>query len=172
MNVLDAVRTRRAVRVFSEKKIEKEKLNRILEAGRLAPSASNEQRTKCIVVDSPQIIAQLAKACMGQKSVKTASVVLVICADGDRKMQCGQSARTMDCAIAASFMRLEAVEQGLQGCWLGLYKENKVREILSIPEEYIIAAVLPIGYPLNDGEQTEKKALEEFVIYNKWEEIN
>lgn len=168
MNVLDAVRTRRAVRVFSEKGIEKEKLNRILEAGRLAPSASNEQRTKCIVVDDPGIRQELAKACMGQKSVKTAPVILVICADNERMMQCGQSARSMDCAIAASFMRLEAVEQGIQGCWLGLYKEDRVREILSIPDEYVIVTVMPIGYPLKDGEQTPKKELGEFVLYNEW----
>ena len=168
MEVLEAIKRRRAVREFSEKKIEQEKLDQILEAGRLAPSASNEQRTKCLVVDSPEIIQELAKACMRQKSVKTAPIVLVICADNERMMQCGQSARSMDCAIAASFMRLEAVEQGLQGCWLGLYKEERVRKILSIPEEYVIVAVMPIGYPLEDGEQMPKKELEEFVLYNEW----
>ena len=170
MDVLEAIKSRRAVRLFADKKIEREKLEQILEAGRLAPSASNEQRTKCIVVENEDLIQELGKACMRQPAVKTAPLVLVLCADNDRSMLNGVSARVADCVIAGTFMRLEAVEQGLQGCWLGHYKEHKVREALSIPEEYIIVAVIPIGYPANNGEQMPKKDMSEFVVYNEWKE--
>lgn len=82
-------------------------------------------------------------------------------------MICGQSARTMDCAIAMAFMRLQAIEEGLQGCWLGWFHPEQVREILNIPPEYVVVAVTPIGYPAEEGCRSFKKPKEEIVVYNR-----
>lgn len=167
MTVLEAVEKRWSVREFADKPVEEEKLHRIMKAGWLAPTASNQQRNKLFAVTDPELRQQLVDACEGQKFVGQAPVVLVACADQDRTMICGESARSIDCAIAMSFMRLQAIEEGLQGCWLGWYHPEKVREILNIPPEYIVAAVTPIGYPAKEGTRSFKKPMEEIVVYNR-----
>lgn len=167
MTVLEAVEKRWSVRSYAARSVEEEKLTRILRAGWLAPTASNEQRTKIIAVTDPILRRQLMDACEEQAFVEEAPVVLVTCADQDRTMICGQSARTMDCAIAMSFMRLQAIEEGLQGCWLGWFHPEQVREILNIPPDFIVAAVMPIGYPAQEGQRSYKKPMEEVVVYNR-----
>lgn len=169
MTVLEAVEKRWAVREYADRPVEPEKLERILRAGWLAPTASNEQYTKIIAVTDPDLRHALVDACEGQRFVGQAPVVLVTCADHDRTMICGQSARSMDCAIAMSFMRLQAIEEGLQGCWLGWFHPEQVRKILQIPEEYVVVAVTPIGYPAEEGERSWKKPMEEIVVYNQME---
>lgn len=167
MTVLEAVEKRWSVRKFADRPVEEEKLERILRAGWLAPTASNEQRTKILAVTDPELRHRLVDACEEQEFVGQAPVVLVTCADQDRTMICGQSARTVDCAIAMSFMRLQAIEEGLQGCWLGWFHPEQVREILNIPPEFVVVAVTPIGYPAFPGERSYKKPMEEIVVYNR-----
>lgn len=96
MDVLDALKSRYSLRDFAEREIKEEKLEKILEAGRLAPTASNQQRTKAIVVRDPALRAGMADACHGQAFVGEAPAILVVCADNDRVMRCGQSARAVD----------------------------------------------------------------------------
>lgn len=167
MKVLEAVEKRWSVRSFADRPVESEKLDRIMRAGWLAPTASNQQRNKLFAVTDPDLRAKLMDACEEQEFVRQAPVVLVACADQDRTMICGQSARSMDCAIAMSFMRLQAIEEGLQGCWLGWFHPEQVREILNIPPEYVVVAVTPIGYPALEGERSYKKPMEEIVVYNR-----
>ncbi len=167
MTVLEAVEKRWSVREFADRPVEVEKLDRILRAGWLAPTASNQQRTKIIAVTDPALRRQLMAACEDQEFVAQAPVVLVTCADQDRTMICGQSARSMDCAIAMSFMRLQAIEEGLQGCWLGWFHPEQVREILNIPPDYVVVAITPIGYPAQPGQRSFKKPMDEVVVYNR-----
>ena len=167
MEVMEAIRKRFSAREYADKPIEQEKLNLIAQAGRLAPTASNEQLQKHIIVTDKELIQKMVAACKNQKWIATAPAVIVECASGDRTMICGQSARSMDGAIAMSYMTLEAVSLGLQFCWLGWYEPDKVRELLNIPDDYVVVAVAPVGYPAKDGNPTTKKPLQEVVIYNK-----
>lgn len=167
MTVLEAVQQRWSVRNFADRPVEPEQLERIMQAGWLAPTASNQQRNKLIAVTDPELRRRLVGACEEQEFVGQAPVVLVACADQDRTMICGQSARTVDCAIAMSFMRLQAIAEGLQGCWLGWFHPEQVREILNIPPEYLVVAVTPIGYPAAPGERSYKKPMEDIVVYNR-----
>ncbi len=116
MEVMEAIRERYSLRNFAQKEIEQEKLQKILEAGRLAPTAANQQRTRTVVVTDPKLRESMAEACYDQKFVGEAPAILVVCADEERVMRCGQSARGIDCAIALSFMCLEASQLGIQGC--------------------------------------------------------
>ncbi len=169
MDVLDALKSRYSLRDFAEREIKEEKLEKILEAGRLAPTASNQQRTKAIVVRDPALRAGMADACHGQAFVGEAPAILVVCADNDRVMRCGQSARAVDCCIALSFMCAEAASLGVQGCWIGAFEADKVRALLGIPEEYVVAAVFPLGYAAkDDGARRVKKPLEEFACRDKY----
>ena len=109
----------------------------------------------------------MVDACEGQKWIATAPAILVECATGDRTMICGQSARSMDGAIAMSYMTLEAVSQGLQFCWLGWFQPEKVRRLLNIPDDYVVIAVAPLGYPAAEGKASKKKSLHEVTAYNR-----
>ena len=166
MEVMEAIKARYSVRKYADRPIEPEKLAQIEEAGRLAPTASNQQLNKHIIVTDKDLIRQMVDACEGQKWIETAPAILVECASGDRTMICGQSARSMDGAIAMSYMTLEAVSLGLQFCWLGWFQPEKVRALLNIPEDYVVIAVAPLGYPAVDGQRSKKKTLDEVVAYN------
>lgn len=162
MDVMDAILGRYSLRSFAPREVEEEKLQKILDAGRLAPTASNQQRVKVVVVKDPQVRSQLAQACRGQTFIGEAPVVLVVCADQERTMLCGQSARGTDCTISLAFMCLEAAEQGIFGCWIGAFYQDQVKALLGIPEDYLVAGVFPMGYPKGDPVRREKKPLTEF----------
>jgi nitroreductase len=148
MDVLEAISKRRSVRAYADKDVEEEKLLKVLEAGRLAPSAKNRQEWRFVVVKDRETRRKLVKACMGQRYVEQAPVTLVGCAVGtDYYMPCGQLAYTVDVSIAFSFMMLEAAELGLGTCWLGAFHEDEVKEILNIPEAMRVVVVMPLGYP-------------------------
>ena len=168
MEVMDAIKARYSVRNYAKKTIEPEKIEQILEAGRLAPTASNQQLNKHIIVTDPELIREMVDACEGQKWIATAPAILVECATGDRTMICGQSA-SMDGAIAMSYMTLEAVSLGLQFCWLGWFQPEKVRKLLNISDDYVVIAVAPIGYPAVEGHPSRKKSAKEVVAFNKME---
>ena len=167
MEVMDAIKARYSVRNYAKKAIEPEKIEQILEAGRLAPTASNQQLNKHIIVTDPELIREMVDACEEQKWIATAPAILVECATGDRTMICGQSARSMDGAIAMSYMTLEAVSLGLQFCWLGWFQPEKVRRLLNIPDDYVVIAVAPIGYPDKEGHPSKKKGMEEVTAINR-----
>lgn len=170
MEVLEALKTRYSLRDFADREIEEEVLEKILEAGRLAPTASNQQRTKVIVVRDPALRQGMVEACSGQAFVGKAPAVLVVCADNDRLMRCGQSARMVDCCIALSFMCVEAASLGVQGCRIGAFEAEKVRTLLHIPDEYVVAAVYPMGYAARDtGERRVKKPVSEFCCRDSFE---
>ena len=167
MEVMEAIQARYSVRKYADRPIEPEKIAQIMEAGRLAPTASNQQLNKHIIVTDRDLIRQMVDACEGQKWIETAPAILVECASGDRTMICGQSARSMDGAIAMSYMTLEAVSLGLQFCWLGWFQPEKVRALLHIPEDYVVIAVAPLGYPAAEGHPSKKKTADEVVVYNQ-----
>ena len=167
MDVMTAIQTRYSCRGFADRPIEKEKIEQILEAARLAPSASNQQLCKHIVVTDKELIKKLVSACRDQQWIETAPAVLVECGAEDRDMICGQRARTVDGTIALSYMQLTAVSLGLQTCWLGWFFPEQVREILNIPEDYVVVAVSPIGYPAKEGHQAARKSLDEVAVYDQ-----
>lgn len=170
MNVADAVRTRKSIRDYLDKPVEDNELNSVLEAGRLAPSASNRQEWRFIVVREPETRKRLARAAGGQTFIGEAPVVIVACAEtDDRVMKCGQLSYPIDVAIALDHMTLVAVELGLGTCWIGFFEEKRVKEILSIPEEIRVVQLMPLGYPA-DPTPAEKSRLplDTIVKYDRW----
>ncbi|WP_040214176.1 nitroreductase family protein [Clostridium polynesiense] len=167
MDVLSAIKERRSIRKFSSKPVEKEKLNKVLEAGRLAPSARNTQPWRFIVVDDKELIQRLYHASQDQHQVLEAPIALVVCTEGlNRTMMCGQPSHTVDASIALSFMMLEAQEQGLGTCWLGMFDPNMVRAILDIPEDVMVMAITPLGYAEEIPEHRSRKSIDDIVYYN------
>lgn len=155
MTVYEAIEKRQSVRAFSDRKIPADTLERILVAGTQAPTARNEQAHRTIAVTDPEIIKQLGST---QAHIGTAPCVLVMYYDGDsRTMACGQSARVLDCSICLSYMVLAAVEEGIQGCWIGGVEIEPVKKLLGLPENSVIVALHTLGYPADDTPRREKK---------------
>lgn len=171
MDVMEAIKARRSIRSYLDKPVEEEKLKRILEAGRLAPSASNRQEWRYIVVKDKAMREKLMLAAKGQKFVLEAPVVLVACAVTDEhKMTCGQLCYPIDTAISLDHISLKAVEEGLGTCWIGAFYEDQVKKILSIPDEVRVVELMILGYPKIFPAPTSRKNLEEIVKYEKWSE--
>ena len=167
MTVAEAIGGRRSIRSYLPREVEAEKLEAVLEAGRLAPSARNRQEWRFVAVTDPTLRERLAQAAHGQEFVAQAPVVLVICdTGGEYTMTCGQPGGTVDCSIALSFMMLQATELGLGTCWLGKYDEQSVREILDIPNAARVVAMTPLGYPAEDPAPRPRKQTAEVVTFN------
>ena len=170
MNVTEAIETRRSIRSYKDRQIEEDKLERVLEAARLAPSAKNLQEWKFIVVKDKLTRQKLASAAKNQKFVGEAPVVIAACAvETEHVMTCGQLCYPIDLAIAVDHMTLKAVEEDLGTCWIGAFHEDEVKEILNIPEKVRVVALLPIGYPEYVPSQTPRKMREEIVVSEKWQ---
>jgi nitroreductase len=170
MDVMEAIRRRRSIRSYAGREVEDEKLNAVLEAGRLAPSANNRQEWKFVVVKDKALRGKLSDAAKGQRFVAEAPVVIVACAvETEKVMSCGQLAYPIDLAIAVDHMTLKAVEEGLGTCWIGAFYEDKVKSAIGIPENVKIVALLPLGYPASVSSNYMRKPLDEIVCYEMWE---
>ncbi len=170
MDVFTAISNRRSVRKYLAKEVEEHKIEKILEAGRLSPSAANRQEWKFIVVKDKAIKQQLVAAARGQGSVEEAPVVLVGCAvDSSAIMPCGQYSYTVDLSIAFAYMILEAQELGLGTCWLGAFDEGAVKKAIGVPEEVRVVAMTPLGYPAESPSARPRKSMNEIVSYEKYQ---
>ena len=173
MSFMDLVKLRKSVRSYKKgQEIDNKTLNKILEAGRLAPSAKNMQEWKFIVVRDRTLLSRLVPACKEQKFIADASAVVVGCSDmPDHVMTCGQLAYPIDLAIALEHMALMAAELGVGSCWIGAYEENKVKDLLDIPAHVRVVNLLVLGYPsqeLSTIVTTTRKDINEVVCYDKW----
>jgi nitroreductase len=170
MDVFKAIAERRSIRNYKNKEIEDEKLDKILESTRIAPSASNRQEWKFLVVKNQETRDKLVEAAHGQKFVGQAPITIVACStESERVMPCGQYAYTVDLSIAVSFMILEATELDLGTCWLGAYDEEKVKEILGIPDEIRVPAMFTLGYPDENPPARPRKDLTDIICYEGYE---
>ncbi len=167
MEFEDIIRRRTSVRKFSEKKLEQVKLDKILEAGRLAPTAKNNQPFKIYVVNSEEGLMKIDNASRCRYGAKT---VLIICGNKEEAYHKGDySTYEMDSCIVATHMMLEATNNGVDNIWVESFDENILREDFNIPSEYIPVCLLPLGYkavdcPINPLHE-KRKNIEDIVEY-------
>ena len=171
MELREAIERRQSIRAYQDKPVPEEKLKRVLEAARLAPSASNRQPWKFVVVRESKRRQELARAANGQIFVGEAPIVIAAVATRtEHIMACGVPSYPVDLAIAVDHITLAAVDEGLGTCWIGAFSQEKVREILKIPEKYRVVALLPLGFP-GEGKKTKfRKSLEEIICYETFTE--
>jgi nitroreductase len=141
MDVFEAIKTRRSVRAYDSRLVPNEILLRILEAGRLAPSAGNIQPWHFVVIGDGEKRKRLAHARYA-KFLTQSPVVIVGC--GDQKAS--PRWHMVDVTIALEHMVLAATNEGLGTCWIGSFNEDEIREMLKIPEKFRVVALLAIGY--------------------------
>jgi len=169
MSIIDIIRKRRSVRSYQRRKMSHEEIEEIMEAARLAPSARNKQDWKFIIVDDDKKKAELCYAAYNQKFVEEASVVIAgVSLDVDYVMACGVPSGYVNIAIALDHISLVAAEKGIGTCWIGHFKQKEAKEILGVPDEYEIVALMTMGYPAKPlkAEGKNRKLLEEIICYN------
>ncbi len=172
MDVMEAIKKRRSVRSYQKREVEEEKLNAVLEAGRLAPSAHNGQEWMFVVVKDESLRKKLSEAAKGQKFVAEAPVVIAACAvETEKVMSCGQTAYPIDLAIAVDHMTLKAVEEGLGTCWVGAFFEDRVKPVLGIPDDVRVVVLLPLGYPAEARSDYSRKPIDEIVCFDTWKKL-
>ena len=169
MSFLNLANTRASVRGYTADRVEESSLRNVLEAGRIAPSAANQQPWHFIVVrDEQQKLA--LKGAYGKEWFWKAPVIIVVCVEPNKAWtrQDGKNYAAVDGAIAMDHMTLCAADLGLGTCWVGAFDPAKVRDALGLPEGIEPLAMTPLGKPAASALPKKRKAMNEIVHYEKW----
>jgi nitroreductase len=162
------IRARYSTRSYLDRPIEAEKLNLVLEAGRLAPTAANYQPFRLIVIEDGSTRKALAAA-YSRKWFYTAPVIIVACgvpSEAWRRAD-GFSCLETDVAIVVDHMILQATEQGLGTCWIADFKPEAVRQVLDLPPELVPLILTPLGYPAGKARSKKRRDLSTLVYWGK-----
>jgi nitroreductase len=165
MDIYETIKKRCSVRTYRDEPVGEDKLHRILDAGRLSPSARNRQARKFIVVRAPACRKAIAKAAE-QPWMAQAPVVIAVVGLTDYVMPCGVPADPVDCAIAIDHMVLAAVAEGLGTCWVGHFDQDACRKLLGVPAGATIIQLLTLGYAAAAA-GGEKEAPKNRLAYDK-----
>lgn len=164
MSLVDVVLSRRSIRRYEQREIPKDVLNRILEAGRQAPSAANRQPWHFIVLTDSEIKKELSKG-LFNRHIKNSAFTIVGCAYTgfiDRKWS------IVGTSIALQNMVVAAWAMGVGSCWIGDFKEDKVKQLLNIPDKWKVVALVSFGYPAEKPKAKRRKPIEKIVSFNKF----
>lgn len=176
---LELVQKRQSDRAYLDKPVEDEKLNRILEAARLSPSACNAQPWKIIVITDPEKRSKIADAATSKllsmnHFSKQAPLQLVLVEEKANLTSTvggwaqGKHYPHLDLGIVAAHICLAAADEGLGSCMLGWCNETKVQKILGIPKQKSVLLVILIGYTTQSLREKKRKKKEEIVSYNQY----
>lgn len=171
MEFYDVLRTRRSVRAYKDTPVPDEVLERILEAGSIAPSWCNRQCWRFVVVRDPAVKKMLGEVVNNPSAAcyENAPVAIAVCADpSDSSVTGGKEYYLVDCAVAMEHIMLAAVSEGLAACWVGAFAEYPVRNVLKLPGEIKIVAITPLGYADEEPAPTPRRPLAETVHWNEW----
>ena len=177
--MLEIISTRQSDRKYSDKAVEKEKLNRITEAARISPSACNGQPWHFIVVTDRELLSRLADAASARlikmnTFLHQAPVMIVVIREGSNiTSQVGGAVKAkdyslIDIGIASENICLQAESEGLGSCMVGWFDEKLVKMLLSIPRSKRVEMIITIGYSEAEQRIKKRKPKEEVVSYNKY----
>ncbi len=168
MDLYDAIRRRCSVRAYTDAPVSDDVLERILQAGRSAPTARNRQQWKLIVVRDASLRKQVAEAA-GQPFVGQAPVLLAMIgltpADA---MFCKVPTDPVDCAIVLDHIALAAAAEGLGTCWIGHFDQEKCSKVLNVPASARIIELMPLGHPASDPAEKPRKPLDDLVCHDRF----
>lgn len=178
---LELVQQRQSDRKYTGKPVEPQKLQRCLEAARLAPSASNSQPWTFVVVNDPALVKKVGKAAMGPLmsfnlfAAKAPVIVAIVMEKPKMITELGGRIKEkeyplMDVGIAAEHFCLQAADEGLGSCMLGWFDERKVKTLLHVPEERNIPLLITLGYTPENYKHRKKirKKYEQVVKFNQY----
>jgi nitroreductase len=169
MDAMDALLTRKSIRVYTSKRVSPELIREVLEAAMCAPSAGNERPWHFVVLTDRALLDGIPKFHPYSAMLKNASAAILVC--GDPTMEKHQGYWVLDCAAATENLLLAAHAKGLGAVWCGVYPTTdrvaNMRTLLGLPEQVIPFSLVPLGFPAE-----ERKAGDRFdesrVHENRW----
>lgn len=176
---MQTILTRRSVRKFEQKSVEREKINNCLEAARLAPSACNSQPWEFIVIDDPKIKDAFCKEAfsgvynMSKWAAQAPVLVAAVSDKGNFVTRMGNFIRRtefylIDHGIACEHLVLRAWDQGLGSCWIGWLNVEKAGNFFNLPKGKKIEHLIALGYPAESPQARARKKPEEILHYNSY----
>jgi nitroreductase len=169
MALLPEIDNRASVRSFTDEAVSEGQLTRILEAGRVAPSAKNRQAWRFVVIQKADMRRRVQEAAFGQEYVGQAPVVIALCTTNvEYKMPNGQLSYPVDLGIACSFMMLQAVHEDLGTCVVTTFEEQDVKSLLTVPYQMRVVMLLAVGHPAELPARSDRLPLDRVVSYDHW----
>lgn len=177
MDFLQLAASRQSDRAYEHRPVEREKLERILQAACLAPSACNAQPWKFVVVDDPELARRVGKAAAGlgmNQFAKEAPVhILIVEESMNLTSFLGAKIKDkyfplIDIGIAAAHITLAAESEGLGSCILGWFDEKEIKKLVGIPANKRLLLDITIGYPVKEKRKKSRKSKEKVVSYNHY----
>lgn len=168
MKVLEAIKTRRSVRKYKPEPVPDGDLKKILEAAQLAPSAGNRQPWRFVVVRDPETKKKLGEIARNQTWISDAGVIVAALAMDKKSPEVYERWAERDVMTAVEHMVLAAWSLGYGTCWIGAFHEDRVKELLGVPEEMTVIVLLPIGVPDQVPDARARKSLGEIFHKEKY----
>ena len=171
MNFLELARKRCSVRQYSDRSVEPEKMDYVLEVARLAPSAVNKQPWHILLIESKEKRQQL-QSCYDREWFKQAPLYLIVCgnhAESWKRAEDGKDHADVDVAILTEHLCLAAAEQGLGTCWVCNFNVARCKQLFNLPEDLEPVVLLPLGYPADESAfegEKKRKALTEIYAHH------
>lgn len=154
MSFMELAKARYSVRAFLDKAVEQEKIDRILEAAKIAPTAKNNQPQRIYVLKSKEALAQAAET---SPCIYGAPLIFMVCVDETEVYQTPQlKSGDVDTSIVGTHMMLEAWEQGLGSVWVLKFDPAKAKEIFQLPENIRPVFLLPVGYASPEAKPSDR----------------
>jgi len=168
METIEAIKTRRSIRGFTDENVDDETLTSILEAGRWAPSGLNNQPWHFIIVRNPETKVELSKLTVYGPTIKIAPVLMVIFLDKEHMYHYVKDVQSIGACIQNMLLCIHSI--GLGAVWLGEILKNReiVNKILDAPASYELMAVVAIGHPASKARISERKELDQLVFREKF----
>lgn len=169
MDVFEAIEKRYSVRGYKPDPVPDEALEKVLEAGRRAPTAANRQPFRILVVHTQGREEELARVYPRPWFTQAPLVLGVVAVPGEawRRMD-GKPYDEVDATIAMDHMVLAATALGLGTCWVAAFDPAAAREVFGLPDDVEPVAFTPLGYPDKGPAQTSRRPLEELVKHERW----
>lgn len=175
MEFYDVVENRKSIKKFKNTPVCPEKLARMINAAMMSPSWKNKTGYKFILVDEKRELEEISKAIMNKKNLAAQSIIdapmtAVVVADPNASGEIeNKEYYLVDSAIAMEHFVLSATNEGYGTCWIAAIDENIIKKALSIPQNYKVVAITPIGEIAESKEHYEKKDVKDFVFSNTWD---
>lgn len=180
MEIIHEIAERRSVRKYKSDPVDEKDILQIIEAARLAPSGSNTQSWRFIIVKDENTKAKIAEADHHQKWMLSAPIFIVCIADISSRIEDYQTLELdetssspelkliiRDTAIAISYMLLEAEHIGLDTCWTGWYDQKEMKRVLGLPNYMYVSGIVTVGYGDEKPNQRPRKSMNEILRYEK-----
>jgi len=167
MSLVDVVLSRRSIRRYEQKDIPKDVLDKILEAGRQAPSAANRQPWHFIIITDYEIKKELSRG-LFSRHIKDSAFTVVGCAYMGLRHVGTRKWSTVSTSIALQNMVIAAWAMGVGSCWIGDFREDKIKQLLNIPETWRVVALVSFGIPAEKPRAKSRKPIEKIVGFNKF----